>query len=82
MPAVPLDDLPDRIFPATVAVVNGVVRIGLDDAALRVIATSDEVVKASNRGHRQRCPSASSQRTVEVSWVTHCLMPLSSISTV
>ena len=98
MPAVPLDDLPDRIrvapevaqalragqgvvalestiishglprpgnltiaadieaavraegaVPATIAVVDGVVRIGLDDAALRVIASSDEVVKVSLR---------------------------------
>ncbi len=98
MPAVPLDDLPDRIrvapevaqalragqgvvalestiishglprpgnltiaadieaavraegaVPATIAVVDGVIRIGLDEAALRVIATSDEVVKVSLR---------------------------------
>lgn len=98
MPAVPLNDLPDRIrvapevaqalragqgvvalestiishglprprnleiaaaieaavrdegaVPATIAVVDGIVRIGLDDAALRVIASSDEVVKVSLR---------------------------------
>jgi len=35
--------------PATIAVVGGVVRVGLDDAALAVIAGSDEVAKASVR---------------------------------
>ncbi len=35
--------------PATIAVVDGVVRVGLDAAALRVIATSDDVVKVSVR---------------------------------
>jgi pseudouridine-5'-phosphate glycosidase len=35
--------------PATIAVVDGVPRVGLDDAALEVIATSDEVVKVSVR---------------------------------
>jgi pseudouridine-5'-phosphate glycosidase len=35
--------------PATIAIVDGVIRIGLDDAALAVIAGSDDVVKASVR---------------------------------
>ncbi|QYG94836.1 pseudouridine-5'-phosphate glycosidase [Iamia sp. SCSIO 61187] len=35
--------------PATIAVVEGQARIGLDDAALDVIATSDEVAKVSPR---------------------------------
>jgi pseudouridine-5'-phosphate glycosidase len=35
--------------PATVAVVDGVARIGLDDAALAAIAGSDDVVKVSVR---------------------------------
>lgn len=35
--------------PATIAVVDGVVRIGLDDAALAVVAGSDDVVKVSLR---------------------------------
>jgi pseudouridine-5'-phosphate glycosidase len=35
--------------PATVAVVDGVAHVGLDDAALTRIATSDDVVKASVR---------------------------------
>ena len=35
--------------PATVAVVDGVVRVGLDDAALETIAASDDVPKASER---------------------------------
>ncbi len=35
--------------PATIAIVDGIIRIGLDDAALAVIAGSDEVVKASVR---------------------------------
>jgi pseudouridine-5'-phosphate glycosidase len=35
--------------PATIAIVGGEARIGLDDAALSVIATSDEVVKVSVR---------------------------------
>jgi pseudouridine-5'-phosphate glycosidase len=35
--------------PATIAVVDGVVRVGLDDAALGTIATSDDVAKASVR---------------------------------
>jgi len=35
--------------PATIAVVGGVVRIGLDDHALTTVATSDEVVKVSVR---------------------------------
>ena len=35
--------------PATIAVVGGVARIGLDDAALSEIATSDAVAKASER---------------------------------
>ena len=35
--------------PATIAVVDGRPRVGLDDAALRVIATSDDVVKVSVR---------------------------------
>jgi pseudouridylate synthase len=35
--------------PATVAVVEGMVRIGLDREALEVIATSDDVVKCSAR---------------------------------
>jgi pseudouridine-5'-phosphate glycosidase len=35
--------------PATIAIVNGHTHVGLDDAALQTIATSDEVVKASLR---------------------------------
>lgn len=35
--------------PATIAVVDGVVRIGLDDEALTVIATADDVAKVSLR---------------------------------
>jgi pseudouridine-5'-phosphate glycosidase len=35
--------------PATIAIVDGTIRIGLDDAALAVIAGSDDVVKASVR---------------------------------
>ena len=35
--------------PATIAVVDGVARVGLDDAALEGIASSDEVVKVSTR---------------------------------
>ncbi|MCW2493768.1 MAG: hypothetical protein JWN47_3132, partial [Frankiales bacterium] len=35
--------------PATIAIVAGQARIGLDDAALSAIATSDEVVKVSVR---------------------------------
>lgn len=35
--------------PATIAVVDGTVRIGLDESALRVIANSDDVVKVSHR---------------------------------
>ncbi|WP_460446821.1 pseudouridine-5'-phosphate glycosidase [Angustibacter aerolatus] len=35
--------------PATVAVVDGEVRVGLDDAALEVVAGSDDVVKAGVR---------------------------------
>jgi pseudouridine-5'-phosphate glycosidase len=35
--------------PATIALVDGVARIGLDDAALEQVATSDEVVKVSTR---------------------------------
>jgi len=35
--------------PATIAVVDGVVRVGLDDGQLETIATSDEVVKVSTR---------------------------------
>jgi pseudouridine-5'-phosphate glycosidase len=35
--------------PATIAIVDGVVRVGLDEAALSVIAGSDDVVKASVR---------------------------------
>lgn len=35
--------------PATIAVVDGIVRIGLDESALRTIATSDDVVKVSHR---------------------------------
>lgn len=35
--------------PATIAVVDGITRIGLDDDALQRIATSDEVVKVSER---------------------------------
>ena len=43
--------------PATIAVVDGQARVGLDPAALRVIAERDDVVKVSPRdlgGHR--CP--------------------------
>ena len=35
--------------PATIAIVDGIVRIGLDPAALAIIAESDDVVKASVR---------------------------------
>jgi pseudouridine-5'-phosphate glycosidase len=35
--------------PATIAMVDGVVRVGLDDAALEAIATRDDVVKCSSR---------------------------------
>jgi len=35
--------------PATIAVVDGVVRVGLDEDSLRLVATSDDVVKASVR---------------------------------
>ncbi|MDQ1627497.1 MAG: pseudouridylate synthase [Actinomycetota bacterium] len=35
--------------PATIAVVGGEARIGLDDAALEQVATSDDVVKVSTR---------------------------------
>jgi pseudouridylate synthase len=35
--------------PATIALVDGDVRIGLDDAALEAIATRDDVVKCSSR---------------------------------
>ena len=35
--------------PGTIAVVDGVVRVGLDDGQLETIATSDEVVKVSTR---------------------------------
>ena len=35
--------------PATIAVVDGVARVGLDDAALTAIAERDDVVKASVR---------------------------------
>lgn len=35
--------------PATIAVVDGQARIGLDEAALEVVATSDDVVKVSVR---------------------------------
>jgi len=35
--------------PATIAVVDGVARIGLDDAALHTIATNDRVIKVSVR---------------------------------
>ena len=35
--------------PATIAIVAGDVRVGLDDDGLRVIATSEEVTKASER---------------------------------
>ncbi|HJQ44514.1 MAG TPA: pseudouridine-5'-phosphate glycosidase, partial [Jatrophihabitantaceae bacterium] len=35
--------------PATIAVVDGVARIGLDDAALEQVAAADDVVKASLR---------------------------------
>ena len=35
--------------PATIAVIDGVVNVGLDDHQLRVIATSDAVLKASRR---------------------------------
>jgi pseudouridine-5'-phosphate glycosidase len=35
--------------PATIAIVNGEVQIGLDDAALTEIATSDDVIKVSVR---------------------------------
>jgi pseudouridine-5'-phosphate glycosidase len=35
--------------PATIALVDGTVRIGLDDAALEAIATRDDVVKCSSR---------------------------------
>ena len=35
--------------PATIALLDGVVRIGLDDAALEAIATRDDVAKCSTR---------------------------------
>jgi len=35
--------------PATIAIVDGVVRVGLDDAALAIVAGSDDVAKASVR---------------------------------
>ena len=35
--------------PATIALVDGEVRVGLDDAALEAIATRDDVVKCSSR---------------------------------
>ncbi len=35
--------------PATIAVVDGVAHVGLDDAALEQVATSDDVVKVSTR---------------------------------
>ena len=35
--------------PATIAVVDGIVRVGLDDAALAVVAGSDDVIKVSLR---------------------------------
>ena len=35
--------------PATIALLDGVVRIGLDDAALEAIATRDDVAKCSAR---------------------------------
>ena len=35
--------------PATIAVVDGVVRVGLDEDALQLVASSDDVVKASAR---------------------------------
>jgi pseudouridine-5'-phosphate glycosidase len=35
--------------PATIALVDGTVRVGLDDAALEAIATRDDVVKCSSR---------------------------------
>lgn len=35
--------------PATIAVVDGIVRIGLDDASLSTVAGSDDVVKVSRR---------------------------------
>ena len=35
--------------PATIAVVDGQVRVGLDDAALTTVASSDQVVKVSRR---------------------------------
>lgn len=35
--------------PATIAIVDGVVRVGLDETALTVVAGSDDVVKASVR---------------------------------
>jgi pseudouridylate synthase len=35
--------------PATIALVDGSVRVGLDDAALEAIATRDDVVKCSSR---------------------------------
>src|SRR3954449_8021964 len=35
--------------PATIAIVDGVVRVGLDEAAVAVIAGSDDVMKASVR---------------------------------
>jgi pseudouridine-5'-phosphate glycosidase len=35
--------------PATIALVDGAVRVGLDDAALEAIATRDDVVKCSSR---------------------------------
>jgi pseudouridine-5'-phosphate glycosidase len=35
--------------PATIAVIDGAVRIGLDDDALRAIATGDDIAKCSSR---------------------------------
>ncbi len=35
--------------PATIAVIDGVVRIGLDDAALQALATREDVAKCSSR---------------------------------
>src|SRR5215203_1428416 len=35
--------------PATIALLEGVVRVGLDDAALAAIATRDDVTKCSAR---------------------------------
>src|SRR5438105_15540649 len=38
-----------RAIPATIAIVAGVAQIGLDEAALTQIATSDEVINVSVR---------------------------------